>query len=416
MKKKEDELRTALDEDRANAGKKEWDDARAELESKLTEAQSLNDSMRQELDRLRDDHEEETRQLRNEVLVLQQSSDIGNADQKLQDENRDLRESLLEQRQVTDEVRREAQGFLLEMRSLSQQSTATYEKQLELEKAVEQLESEVKQWKGLYAITKTQLRSMKASSTGLAIEREAGNMVREGAFTEENGLIKDIHVTRFQIAVDDLLQKARNENPETIIDAMKSVVVSVRRITKDIDETTAIDETFAQQKPKLKAKVSATANNLITSSKNFATGAGLSPVSLVDAAASHLTAAVVDLLRAAKIRPTPTEELEEDDDGSITPVESSGFFSPRSTTHVSQHQESLPPPPAFNGLGGMRASAGSSAYSPVSSPRESVEPHSRRGTSGMSYMRSGGAVQANGYGHAHDSHGEDHKVNDYYNY
>lgn len=416
MKKKEDELKTALDDQRSKADKKDWDDAREDLESKLSDAQNLNDSMRQELDRVRDDHDEEARQLRNEMLVLQQSGDIGNADQKLQDENRDLRDSLLEQRQVTDEVRREAQGFLHDMRSLSQQSTATYEKQLELEKTVEQLEGEVKQWKGLYARSKTQLRSMKASSTGLLIDQGAGKMVREGAFTEQNGLIKDVHVTRFQISVDDLLQKARTENPDTVIDAMKSVVVSVRRITRDVDEATPNDEAFAQQKPKLKAKVSSTANNLITSTKNFAAGAGLSPVSLVDAAASHLTAAVVELLRVAKIRQTPAEELEEDDDGSITPVESSGFFSPRSTTHVSQHQETLPPPPAFNGLGGMRASNGSSAYSPDSSPRESVEPHSRRGTNGMGYMKSGGAVQANGYGHPQDGHGEDLKVNDYYNY
>lgn len=414
MKKKDDELKTALND---SSKSKEWDDAREDLEGKLSEAQNLNDSMRQELDRMREDHDEDNRQLRNEIVVLQQSGDIGNADEKLQDENRDLRDSLLEQRQVTDEVRREAQGFLHEMRSLSKQSTATYEKQLELEKTVEQLEAEVKQWKGLYARSKTQLRSMKASSTGLAVDQGAGNMVRDGAFTEQNGLIKDVHVTRFQISVDDLLQKARTENPDTVIDAMKSVVVSVRRITRDIDQATPNDDAFAQQKPKLKAKVSSTANNLITSTKNFAAGAGLSPISLVDAAASHLTASVVELLRAAKIRPTPTEELEEDDDGSITPVESTGFFSPRSTTHgiSPQQQASLPPPPAFNGLGGMRASAGSSAYSPVSSPRESVEP-SRRGNSGMSYMKSGGAVQSNGYGHPQDGHGDDLKVNDYYNY
>ena len=401
MKKKDDELQSALE---VGKQKEEWDQVRNGLESKLTEAQNLNQSIQQELNRVRDDHAEETRQLQNEMVALQQN---GSADSKLQAQNRELQESLQEQQRVTDEVRREAQGFLVEMRSLSQQSTATYEKQLELEQTVEQLEGEVKQWKGLYARTKTQLRDMKASSIGLNVDQGAGNMVREGIFTQPNGVVKDVHVTRFQISVDDLLQKARTENPEMVIDSMKSVVVSVRRITRDVDDTTYQDETFAQQKPKLKAKVSATANNLITSTKNYAAGGGLSPVSLVDVAASHLTAAVVELLRSAKIRPTPADELEEDDDGSITPVESSGFFSPRSTQMPMDTKQSLPPPPAFNGLGGMRASAGSSAYSPVSSPRESVEPYSRRGTNGMGYANKG----ANGYGmYAHGEAG-----NDYYN-
>lgn len=409
MKKKDDELNNAKDT-------KEWDDVRNDLESKLTEAQNLNESMKQELERMREDHDEETTQLRGELVAIQRNGDTRNADDKLQEENRELRESLLEQRRVTDEVRREAQEFLREMRSLSQQSTATYEKQLELEKSVEQLEGEVKQWKGLYARTKTQLRNMRASSIGLTVDQGAGNMVRDGGFTDENGVIKDVHVTRFQIAVDDLLQKARRESPDMVVDAMKSVVVSVRRITRDADEATTQDEAFTQQKPKLKAKVSSTANNLITTSKNFAAGNGLSPVSLLDAAASHLTAAVVELTKAGKIRPTPAEQLDEDDDGSVTPVESTGFFSPRSTTHLptSGTQETLPPPPAFNGLGGMRASAGSSAYSPVSSPRESVEPHSRRDTNGMGYMNMNKGVP-NGYGmHPHDSQGHDVKVDDYY--
>ena len=407
MKKKDDELILAKEN-------KEWEAVRHDLESKLTEAQNLNESMKQELERMREDHDDETRQLRDQIVAIQQSADRSNADGELQEENRELREALMEQRQVTDEVQREAQGFLQEMRSLSQQSTATYDKQLELEKSVEQLEGEAKHWQGLYARTKTQLRNMRASSIGLAIDQGAGNMVRDGGFTDENGFIRDIHITRFQIAVDDLLLKARQESPDMVIDAMKSVVVGVRRITRDVDEAPPQDEAFAQQKPKLKARVASMANLLITTCKNFAAGKGLFPVSLLDAAVSNLTAAIVDLTKAGKIRPTPADQLDEDDDGSVTPVES-GFFSPRSTTHLASAQESLPPPPAFNGLGGMRASAGSSAYSPVSSPRESVEPHSMRGTNGMSYMSMNKGA-TNGYGtHPQDGQGgHEVKVDDYY--
>ncbi|KAH7156214.1 hypothetical protein EDB81DRAFT_380643 [Dactylonectria macrodidyma] len=430
MKKKEEEMNTALDAERArstaaNLEKQGWTDLRLDLENKLAKAQNLNESMEQELQRVRDDHDAETRQLQDQLAAAQQGSrNIPSAggDSELQRENEDLRNSLAEQQQVTEEVRREAEEFLREMRMLSQQSGSTYERQAELEKNVEQLEHEVREWRNRYARTKTQLRNMRASSMGVGIEHDAAKYVREKGFANDRGLVKDVHVTKFQIAIDELLQKARTEDPETVIDAMKSVVVGVRRITKDIDVAQVHDEDASQQQKQLRTKVSATANNLITASKNFAAGAGISPVSLLDAAASHLSVAIVDLLRMAKIRPTPDEELDDDEnEGTITPVESTGFFSPQSTDQVSVSQGTLPLPPPFQGLGGIRASADSSAYSPVNSPRESTDPYSRNQpmsksngiTNGMGYPAAvPSALNINGPGaHQQDAHAaEDLKI------
>ncbi|KND91143.1 Protein SPA2 [Tolypocladium ophioglossoides CBS 100239] len=424
MKKKAEEMSSVLDGERSratavNLEKKELADLRLDLENKLAEAQNLNKSMKQELDRMRDDHDQETRQLRDELSDVEQNSRgarSGTGDTELQRENDRLRESLRQQQQVTEEVRREAQEFLQEMRMLSQQSGSTYEKHAEMEKTIEQLDREVRDWRNRYARTKTQLRNMRASSLGLTMDQDAAKYVRDKGFVEENGLVKDVHVTKFQIAIDELLQTARKETPDKVIYAMKLVVVSVRRITRDLDESTPHDDELVQQQGKLKAKVSSSANGLITASKNFAAGAGLSPVSLVDAAASHLTAAIVDLLRVVKIRSTPTGELEDDDDGTITPIDSTGFFSPRSTTQASA-QDSLPPPPPFQGLGGARASAESSAYSPISSPRESVDPYPRSGTNGMTngggYMglNQNLSASAGGYGmQQRDSRAEDLKI------
>ncbi|KAF7553632.1 hypothetical protein G7Z17_g3505 [Cylindrodendrum hubeiense] len=402
MRKKEEDMNSALDQERARstaAGleKQEWSDLRLDLENKLAKAQNLNDSMEQELQRVRDDHESETQQLRDEVAAAQQSSRSMNAaggDSQLQRENEDLRNALEEQQQVTEEVRREAEEFLREMRMLSQQSGSTYERQAELEKTITQLEHEVREWRNRYARTKTQLRNMRASSMGAGIEHDAAQFVRDKGFADDRGLVKDVHVTKFQIAIDELLQKARTGDPEKVMDAMKSVVVGVRRITKDIDVPQAHNEETAQQQKQLRTKVSATANNLITASKNFAAGAGISPVSLLDAAASHLSVAIVDLLRMVKIRTTPTEELDDDEDeGTITPVESTGFFSPHSADPVSATQGTLPLPPPFQGLGGPRASADSSAYSPVNSPRHSTDPYSRN----RSMSKSNGMANGMGY-------------------
>ncbi|KAF5019873.1 hypothetical protein F66182_8109 [Fusarium sp. NRRL 66182] len=387
MKKKEDEMNSALDQERARATaidqeKQDWSDLRLNLENKLAEAQNLNDSMKQELQRVREDHDIETQRLRDDVAAAQESAQESArniepvaSDSELQRENDELRHELQEQQRVTEEVRKEAEEFLHEMRLLSQQSGSTHERHAELEKIIERLEREVHEWKNRYASTKTQLRHMRASSAGPGIEHDAAKHVREKGFVDDNGLVKDVHVTKFQIAIDELLQKARTDDPDKVIDAMKLVVVSVRRITKDIEVPQNDDEDFAQQQAKIRSKVSSTANSLITASKNFASSAGMSPVSLLDTAASHLAAAIVDLLRLVKIRTTPAEELD-DEDGTATPADSSGLFSPVAMDHSSAAQGKLPPPPPFQGLGGMRDSVDSSTYSPRGSPRQSADPYS----------------------------------------
>ena len=420
LKKKDDDYNNVIDDERARASaanleKKEWADIRQDLENRLAQAENLNSSLQQELGRLRDDYDDETRRLRDEIEDYRQSRTATNSnggggggsggDADLRRENNELRASLQQQQQVTDEVRREAQEFLREMKLLSGQSESAWTKQNELEKVIEQLEGEVRDWRNRYARTKTQLRNMRASSMGLSIDQDVGRHVREKGFTNDDGLVKDVHVTKFQIAIDELLNRARTDSPEKVTESMKAVVVSVRRITGDIDGSSASNGgELAQQQAKLRSRVSSTANNLITASKNFAAAAGISPVSLLDAAASHLVAAVVELLRTVKIRSTPAGELEDDDDGSITPVDSTGFFSPRtnSQSQVSNNgltQEALSPPaPPFQGLGGMRVSADSSAYSPVSSPRESYSSKrpSSRGTA-MSNGTSNGMGNGMGY-------------------
>ncbi|KAI1424528.1 hypothetical protein F5Y12DRAFT_785342 [Xylaria sp. FL1777] len=400
MKKRDEELTVLKDGERSratasNIEKKEWDELRTSLERKLTDAEGLNASLRDELERLRDEHAAESRTLREEIEEARQSN-RGVDDSTTTRENEELRIALQEQQQVTDEARREARQFLEEMRALSQQHMPSWEKQAELERTVEQLEKEVHDWKNRYARTKTQLRNMRASSIGLTIETDAGRYIREKGFTEANGLVKDVHVTKFQISIDELLRCARTDEPERVIDRMKSVIVNIRRIMKDIEDSQPENEELVRKQQKLKNRVSATANNLITASKNFASAAGISPVSLLDAAASHLVAALVELLRTVKIRTTPATELDDDDDdGSITPVESAGFFSNRTTTtqpdaYPQTTESPLAPPPSFQGLrAGMRDSADSSTYSPYNSPRESLR-------SGRSPALPNGQVNGNG--------------------
>jgi hypothetical protein len=396
LKQKDDELNNVLDGERsrttaANMEKKEWSDVRMDLENKLADAQNLNESLQSELDRVRSSQASTERDLRTQLEELKASGVAasglsGNAN--LEQENEELRSELREQQRVTDEVRREAQEFLREMRMLSERSGSSYDREEQLVNTVNKLEEEVKDWRNRYARTKTQLRNLRASSIGLTIQQDAAKYAKDSGFTQENGMVKDVHITKFQISIDELLQIARADDPTRVIDFMKSVVVNVRRIVQDIEDAGTSNGELALQQTKMKSRVSATTNNLITASKNFASASGLSPVSLLDAAASHLTSAIVELVRTVKIRPTPAGELEDDDDGNIPPVDSTGFFPVRDP-----RQDNGNPPP-FQGLRNGRISTESSMYS--NSPREStnIRPRSagKESWAGRQRSQSRGAI------------------------
>ncbi|KAK2625580.1 hypothetical protein QTJ16_004892 [Diplocarpon rosae] len=401
LSQKNDELSSVIDGERSratamNMEKKEFSDLKLSLETKLADAQNLNASLQTELDRIRSAQAITERELRDQIEEMRvasagsrgQQANIerelraqieelraagtksrGMGYQELERQNEELRAELRDQQVVTDEVRREAQEFLREMRVLSERTESSYEREEQLSSTVSKLEEEVKDWRNRYARTKTQLRTLRASSIGLTIQQDAARYAKENGFTEANGMVKDVNVTKFQISIDELLQTARTDDPARVIEFMKSVIVNVRRITRDIDEAPSSGEDSVQQQVKLKARVSATANNLITASKNFAAAKGLSPVSLLDAAASHLTSAVVELVRTVKIRPTPAGELEDDDDGNLRPVDTTGFFPVRDVLQDKSKNNNIPAP--FQGLRNDRISGDSSIYSPVNSFRES---------------------------------------------
>jgi predicted nucleic acid-binding Zn-ribbon protein len=360
LRDKDDEIQRLKDADSMRDGntaseRAEWDDLRFSLEEKVEQAENLNSALRADIDRLRSENEDSQRSLRAQIDDLeskpaQQASDIGGGQWRERCE--ELEQELREQQQVTEEVRQDASTFLQEMRELSARSDAAVEKEERLVQQVSSLEAELKEWKSRYARTKTQLRTLKASSIGLSAmaSPDITNYTRDAGFATPDGLVKDVHITKFQLSIDELLQTARRAGSEQTLDSMRHVVKCVRAITGDIDSTPLsqmqspnssisgdIMASPEKQQAKLKSRVSATANNLITATKNHVASNGISPVSLLDAAASHLSTAVVELVKHVKVRPTPQSELdqgEEDDDRPmpLKPTVFSGYtaFTPNS--------------------------------------------------------------------------------------
>ncbi len=303
--------------------RRQWAELKTNLEKKLTDAINLNSSLHLELDRVKMDKSTIERDFRAQIDKVSKKGAAGGEWQTrceaLEKENQSLKTDIREQQRVTNEVKEEASVFLKEMKAISDRSSQSWEREEQLQLQVHRLEEEVKDWKSRYARAKTQLRSLRASSMGVSLQQpDAGHYAKDGSLTTSDGLVKDVHVIKFQIAIDELLRTARVNEPSSVLDSMKAVVISVRHVTQDMGNLASSDDGSAQQRQALKARISATANNLITASKNFAFSEGISPVSLLDAAASHLTSAVVELIRHVKIRPTPDDELEDDDDMSVS--------------------------------------------------------------------------------------------------
>jgi hypothetical protein len=350
------------------------------------------------------------RNLRDQIADLEQAprqQAYDPADGQWRQRAEELEQELNEQQQITDEVRRDAAQFLQEMRELSNRSDVAVEREERLSSQVSTLDSELKDWKSRYARAKTQLRNLKASSIGLAslASPDITNYTRDATFATPDGVVKDVHVTKFQLSIDELLQAARRSDSEQILESMRHVVKCVRNITGDIDNTplsqvqspsSSINGDVSspeKQQTKLKARVSATANNLITASKNHASSGGLSPVSLLDAAASHLSTAVVELVRYVKVRPTPDEELDnnEEDDRPMplkpTPTNYS-TYNPYTPSAING---------AGNGLGHQRnrsrgGSSSSTRYSDYSSPYSGYDRQSA-GMNGLGIERDTGMTE-----------------------
>lgn len=339
--------------------REKWAKLQADLEEKLTEARNLNNNLQSELNKVRNNHANTDRELRSQLDTLTTQASVGKSEWKARYDNLDkvhqeLRSSLLRQDKVTTEVKQEAASFLNQMRALSERSNDSQEREENLVRQIHKLENEVQDWKSRYARKRTQARTLRASAMTISLQHaDAGQLGRDGDFTAQNGLVKDIHVTGFQIAIDELLQSARVDEPSAVLTRVKPVAIAVRDITIGLGDTQSSQDEAMQQRHKLRAKVSATANNLVTASKNFALSKGLSPVSLLDAAASHLTSSIIELIRLVKIRPTPAQELEEQEENDVAAESPAEYYS------ISQVREST---------------GADSVYSTVTDPRRSVQP------------------------------------------
>ncbi|EXX59201.1 Spa2p [Rhizophagus irregularis DAOM 197198w] len=218
-----------------------------------------------------------------------------------------LTEDHHQQQEVANDVQKEATGLLEEIKEISKRNEELCAEKEEDAAKIKSLTGEINDWKNKYEKIRTELRNLKATSSFYK-EAPKVDIVKDNSLAPTpDGGIEESRIVSYQVAIDDLLRSGRSDDPTNVLMAMKSIVIACKSITEEVDNYEQRKSAYmnAEDKSNLdacKARLSVTLKNLMTSAKNHATGYGISPVSLLDASAGHLTATIVDLVKAVKLR------------------------------------------------------------------------------------------------------------------
>ncbi|TQS38734.1 hypothetical protein Golomagni_00754 [Golovinomyces magnicellulatus] len=380
LKQKDDDLSRVIEKQNDKVTemdfeKKNLQELTLKLETKLADAQSLNKSLKLELDRVKAAHAETKQDLQTQLqqLKLSEAKSEKLNDSLQAEREKQTKEYNTQQQGITEDVRFQAQEILKEMRILSDQSRSSNEREEYYTTTIKRLELEIKDWKNRYVKIKAKFRSLRSSSSDPAIKQDVLKIVCGSDDIDANGMVKDINVIKFQISIDELLRDSRIQEPAKVIELTKNIVLNVRNITQDIAEVNSNGMKSTSEQKKLLFGITITTKNLIIATRNFAISKGLSPVSLLDAAISHLVSAVIELLRVVKIRSASQVELEDDEKELVsisTDTNDDYLVRKPELKDLVSTQSNIGPRPARS-LASVRLSSNSSMYSPINSPRYS---------------------------------------------
>jgi hypothetical protein len=219
--------------------------------------------------------------------------------------------------EVVEQLRSDMEGLIVEVSDLSRRNDELMTSKDSDLVVIRDLDAQLKEYKRKYEQAKTELRSVKATSALFLQKPKFDDQLPVTA----DGAIPDVHLTAFLTAIDSLLSAGRSNAPTRVLTPMKSVVNAVTTILDDVRSHTR-RHSDPEGLRALEERVEATLSNLVTASKTHATSSGLSPVSLLDAAASHVSAAITELGRVVLLRRASKAEQEQ-----FVPLPSNGAAS-----------------------------------------------------------------------------------------
>ncbi|KIK80426.1 hypothetical protein PAXRUDRAFT_833539 [Paxillus rubicundulus Ve08.2h10] len=232
---------------------------------------------------------------------------------------RDRCESLEEEREsgpgmgdheMMEQLRSDMEGLMAELTDLGRRNDELMTAKDADLVIIRDLDNQSKEYKRKYEQAKNELRSVKATSQ---LFSQAPKMDDQLPVAPDGGLV-DIHLTAFVSGIDSLLTAGRSNAPTRVLMPMKAVVNSASAVIEDVrayeSRPTRVDVDIDHLRS-LRERLEVTLSNLVAATKTHATSSGMSPVSLLDAAASHVSATITEISRFIFIRKATRAEQED---------------------------------------------------------------------------------------------------------
>ncbi|KAI8079233.1 hypothetical protein BDF21DRAFT_37761 [Thamnidium elegans] len=224
---------------------------------------------------------------------------------KLDDKYKKLDREYTQQQDAVREVKRETKEMLTELKRLAKINEELLTEKENTDAHILKLQDELKDWRMKYDKSRFELRNIKASSVLIDADHTKSIINENFLQPSRDGFISQDHILTYQASVDDLLISARSSNPSLVINVMKHIVTVCRSITEEIESQE--DTLFTETKNslyELKTRFSISLSDLLVAAKYHASGMGISPVSLLDRSAGHLTSVIVELIKLLGMKPS----------------------------------------------------------------------------------------------------------------
>ncbi|TIB71799.1 hypothetical protein E3Q08_01567 [Wallemia mellicola] len=201
-----------------------------------------------------------------------------------------------------DELKHQVIQLIEEVKNLGEREEARFAAEEQTRDYIHSLEIQLKELKDKFGFVKSELDRFKRSS-GLQPPLPDNNAANISI--NENGAVAFETLTGLQTAIDDLIVAGRSTSPSLVLNVMKPIVNQVTLIQSDVEAwQNNTDKAESDRVNVLKEKIIATLDNLMTATRNHAMGGGLSPISLLDAAASHVSMTAIEIAKLVGLRQT----------------------------------------------------------------------------------------------------------------
>ncbi|GLB37366.1 putative spa2 homology domain (SHD) of GIT [Lyophyllum shimeji] len=310
---------------------KQMEEELASLRRRAEEQSSTMRALQKELDELREDRQREAERAARRAQEDEEELQILRDRCERLEEERENRQGQADM-EIVDQLKADMEGLLTELGDLARRNDELMTAKDADLAVIRDLDQQLKDYKRKYEQAKTELRNVKATSQ-LYVQAPKFDRSEDQLPVSPDGGVADIHITAFLSAVDALLTAGRSNAPTRVLTPMKSVVNSVTAI---VDDVRAFERRPQRDRAdvdvealrSLRERLEATLSNLVAASKTHATSLGMSPVSLLDAAASHVSASITEIGRTVCIRKATKAEQDHFSQAPYMPATATNGFSP----------------------------------------------------------------------------------------